>query len=141
MNIINKKTYSDLVVIFQMMSSEMLEKINSQFINVVIKKASKEYKSDINPCIPLKEQKLSKQTEAFLALIYNNYFDDSKNNVNKEIKLEENICCPKDDNIQILEKEKTNNMVKMDVLDIKKENVILKMFRKLLKLVKNWFVR
>ena len=101
----------------------------------------KEYKSDINPCIPLKEQKLSKQTEAFLALIYNNYFDDSKNNVNKEIKLEENICGPKDDNIQILEKEKTNNMVKMDVLDIKKENVILKMFRKLLKLVKNWFVR
>jgi len=139
---INKKTYSDLVVIFQMMSTEMLEKINSQFINVVIKKASKEYKSDINPCIPLKEQKLSKQTEAFLALIYNNYFDDSKESVNKKIELNENISVLKDENIQILEEKlKENEIVGTDILDIRKENVIIKMFRKILIKVKSWFVR
>lgn len=77
-NNLNPIVYSDLVVIFDMMSKEMLSKISPKFIKAIKEKASNEYKSEINPCIPLRKQKLNKDTEAFLAIIYKVYFNKDK---------------------------------------------------------------
>ena len=107
---IDKRTYSDLVIILGMMSKDMREKINPKFIKTIIDNSSKDYKSDIIPYIPLKEQKLSKQTEAFLAMMYKDYFET------KEI-----------------------NEAEMQILDISKEKKIGGLFDKIKSFVKNLF--
>ena len=122
MDKIGEKTYSDLVIIFKMMSPSMLQRINPKFIKTVLSKASPECKSDINPYIPLRNQKLSKQTEAFLAMMYKDYFCD-----------EDKIVQDEKINIKAVSEQTSNNSNKL--LDIRKERKISIIFNK----IKNWF--
>ena len=69
----NSKTYSDLAVIFKMMPDDMIKKIDSKFIEYVQNNADVNYKSNIKPYIPLREQIISKETERMLGLIYEKY--------------------------------------------------------------------
>ena len=71
---ITDETYLDLSRIFDMMSPSMIRKINPNFVDFIKKKASKVKRfSTINPYIPIREQKLSKEVEIILGMIYVEY--------------------------------------------------------------------
>ena len=86
METISKQTFSDLSVIFKMMPDEILKAINPKFIEFIKYNCDENCKSNIKPYIPLKEQEISKETQAILALIYENYYatDEEKRQVLKE---------------------------------------------------------
>lgn len=131
MEILDRRTYSDLVVIFEMMSPNILKKINPKLVKLIIENASNEFKSDIKPYIPLKEQKLSSETEAFLGLIYINYFNECIEN--KDITI---------DLVKDLKKEVNlvdNDNLKTQLLDIRSKNGFKLFFEKIKRYLKKWF--
>lgn len=69
----SKQVFSDLIVIFKMMPSDMINKINPSFIKFVEDNYDEKYKSDIKPYIPIMEQKISEETQTMLGLIYQEY--------------------------------------------------------------------
>lgn len=134
---VDKKTYSDLVVILGMMSLDMRARINPKFVKAIVNNASKEYKSDIKPYIPLREQQLSKQTEAFLALIYKGYFENEKSD--EEIVQGLSGVLEDEKEIQNENKEiiKTKETKENQILHISKEKKISSIFRKIKLCIKN----
>ncbi len=88
MNNINSEIYVDISVIISMMPTEMKSKISNSFINFIEKKKSNNYVSNINPKIPLKEQKIRKETKELLGIIYRDYLcnDEEKINLLQEEK-------------------------------------------------------
>ena len=141
MNEINKSnisedTYADINVILNMMPNSMLEKINKKFIEFVKNKESNSTGlSNINPYLPLKDQKLSKETEAILALIYDAYFN------NEEIKtdlFDNNYNKTPIDNKSdsITSKEDQNNNLSLSLVE-KKDGFIIKIFN----IIRNVFNR
>ena len=123
--IIPDDTYADICVIFDMMPESLLEKINKKFIEFVKKKAIETKGiSDINPYIPIREQKLSKETETFLSLIYSSYFKD-----NEEIDKDTN---EKINNITNDNKEIINNNKLIDVKRTSIIEIILNFLRRIL---------
>lgn len=78
----DRKTFADVSIIIKMMSKDMQEKINPNFIKLIEDNKDTEYISYIDSNIPLKKQKLSPDTKTLLALIYRDYLcseDERKN--------------------------------------------------------------
>lgn len=78
----DRRTFADVSIIIKMMSKNMQEKINPNFIKLIEDNKDTEYISYIDSNIPLKKQKLSPDTKALLALIYRDYLcseDERKN--------------------------------------------------------------
>ena len=126
---ISNQTYVDIDVILNMMPPSMVNKINKNFINYIREKAKNSNDiSMINPYIPLREQKLSEETEAVLALKYKSYLnEDNKEESNEEIntinKIDNNTI-EKDNKIIKYEEKESNNFF------VKIFNFIKKIFKK-----------
>ena len=58
MNKINSEIYVDISVIISMMPKEMKSKISNSFINFIENNKSKNYVSNINPKVPLREHNI-----------------------------------------------------------------------------------
>lgn len=82
MNNVNSEVYMDISIIISMMPNEMRNKISKGFINFVESNKSNNYVSNINPQIPLKEQKIRKETKEMLGIIYRDYLCDDEERVN-----------------------------------------------------------
>lgn len=121
-------TYADINVIFQMMPNNMLEKINKKFVDFIKNQASETRGiSNINPYIPIREQKLSKETETILALLYYSYFEEKEN---KNI-----IIFNNEKDVKSEMKEQKSNAKNILLVNKKKENV----FMNILNYLKKWF--
>lgn len=78
----DRKTFADVSIIIKMMSKDMQEKINPNFIKLIEDNKDTEYISYIDSNIPLKRQKLNPDAKTLLALIYRDYLcseDERKN--------------------------------------------------------------
>lgn len=74
----DKKVFTDISIIIGMMPEILKEKIDYKFIKIIEKYKDKEYKSNINPKIPLKNQELNHDTKVLLALIYKQFLCENK---------------------------------------------------------------
>lgn len=129
MEIISKQTFSDLCVIFKMMPNEIIKAINPKFIEFIKEKCDENYKSNIKPYIPLKEQDISKETQSILALIYESYFatDEEKRQILKERNEQINLKYNTDN----LFKNKGNKIEKHELIIVKKQSFFEKIINKI----------
>ncbi len=82
MNKINSEIYVDISVIISMMPKEMKSKISNSFINFIENNKSKNYVSNINPKVPLREQYIRKETKEMLGIIYRDYLCNDEERIN-----------------------------------------------------------
>ena len=129
METINKQTFSDLSVIFKMMPDEILKAINPKFIEFIKYNCDENCKSNIKPYIPLKEQEISKETQAILALIYESYFatDEEKRQILKERNEQINLKYNTDN----LFKNKEYKNEKHELIVVKKQSFFEKIINKI----------
>ena len=141
MNNINSEIYVDISVIISMMPIEMKSKISNSFINFIENNKSKNYVSNINPDIPLKEQNIRKETKEMLGIIYRDYLCSNEERINllkeeeKELtrlEIEKREAYNPDN---IFKKNNEENSIKNEVGIVKyKESVIKRIITKLKKL-------
>ena len=129
METISKQTFSDLSVIFKMMPNEIIKAINPKFIEFIKDNYDENCKSNIKPYIPLKEQEISKETQAILALIYESYFatDEEKRQILKERNEQINLKYNTDN----LFKNKEYKNEKHELIVVKKQSFFEKIINKI----------
>ena len=129
METIRKQTFSDLSVIFKMMPNEMIKAINPKFIEFIKDNCDENYKSNIKPYIPLKNQDVSKETQSILALIYESYFatDEEKRQIFKERNEQINLKYNADN----LFKNKDYKNEKHELIVVKKQSFFEKIINKI----------
>ena len=129
METISKQTFSDLSVIFKMMPNEIIKAINPKFIEFIKDNCDKNCKSNIKPYIPLKEQDISKETQAILALIYESYFstEEEKRQLLKERNEQINLKYNTDN----LFKNKEYKNEKPELIVVKKQSFFEKIINKI----------
>lgn len=71
-----KEAYQEIYYILQNMEEEDVAKIPQNIIDVFEKNRVKHYQVNINPELPLKDQKIKEETKAILALLYRKYWSD-----------------------------------------------------------------
>lgn len=126
---ISKQTFSDLSVIFKMMPNEIIKAINPKFIEFIKNNCDKNYKSNIKPYIPLKNQDVSKETQSILALIYESYFatEEEKRQILKEKNEQINLKY----NTDKLFKNKEYKNEKHELIVVKKQSFFEKIINKI----------
>ena len=129
METISKQTFSDLSVIFKMMPNEIIKAINPKFIEFIKDNCDKNCKSNIKPYIPLKEQDISKETQAILALIYESYFatEEEKRQLLKETNEQINLKYNTDN----LFKNKEYKNEKHELIVVKKQSFFERIINKI----------
>ena len=129
METISKQTFSDLSVIFKMMPNEIIKAINPKFIEFIKDNYDENCKSNIKPYIPIKEQEISKETKAILALIYESYFatDEEKKQILKERNEQINLKYNTDN----LFKNKKYKNEKHELIVVKKQSFFEKIINKI----------
>ena len=129
METISKQTFSDISVIFKMMPNEIIKAINPKFIEFIKNNCDENCKSNIKPYIPLKEQDISKETKAVLALIYESYFatEEEKRQILKEKNEQINLKY----NTDKLFKNKEYKNEKHELIIVKKQSFFEKIINKI----------
>lgn len=137
---IYKDAFKEVSVILENTDEELLSKIPNKFIEFIKNNMNTEYKADINPSIDLDKQRLLKETEAILSLIYRSYFstDEEKNQFmyTDEIELQKIEERKKQEYKSIDEIFNKKNDISKVTLDnslmvIPKENFIMKIIKKI----------
>ncbi len=94
MNDVYARMCTDMSIIISMMPNEMKNKISKKIIAFFEQNKAKDYISNINPTIPLREQSLEKETKIMLGIIYRDYLcgeeERSKLIEDEKIEIEEN---------------------------------------------------
>lgn len=116
-----KKVYREVSDIINMMTRKMKEKVNSKIVDFIERNKDNRKKSNINPNIKLKEQKIDKNTKTIMALIYRDYIctDEEKRKIleDENNKLEE-------EKSEKQKNQKKQNMLHKKILEI--QNKIIK---------------
>lgn len=93
MELVKEKEYkialAEVDEIIYFMEEEIVSKIPNSFKNFVKENKDKNYISNINPYMPLKEQDLKPETQAMISLIYTSYIADEKEKENFKNKAQE----------------------------------------------------
>lgn len=143
---IYRNAFKEVYDILQNTEDELVEKIPDRFINFIKENMNVDYKTNIRKDIEIDKQKLLKETEAILSLIYRSYWatneekkefaikDELEHNENEERKKEE---YQGKDIYEIFEKRKNINKVTLDnkLMVIEKESFIKKIFNKILSII------
>ena len=137
-----RNSFKEVYDILQNTEDELIEKIPNTFINFIKENMNVDYKTNIRKDIEIDKQKLLKETEAILSLIYRSYWanneekkefaikDEQEHNENEKRKKEE---YQGKDIYEIFEKRKNINKVTLDnkLMVIEKESFIKKIFNKI----------
>ena len=143
---IYRNAFKEVYDILQNTEDELVEKIPDRFINFIKENMNVDYKTNIRKDIEIDKQKLLKETEAILSLIYRSYWetneekkefaikDEQEHNENEKRKKEE---YQGKDIYEIFEKRKNINKVTLDnkLMVIEKESFIKKIFNKILSII------
>ena len=137
----DKQAFADLSIIIKMMPQDMKQKISSKFINLIEQHKDTNYISQINPNIPIREQKLSETTKTLLALIYRDYLCSKEER--KKLILAENEKLQKIENenrikyeINFEKRNKASQLADActDLIKYKKETFFTRILNKLKKI-------
>lgn len=138
----DRKTFADVSIIIKMMSKNMQEKINPNFIKLIEDNKDTEYISYIDSSIPLKNQKLNPDTKTLLALIYRDYLcseDERKNLLISEkqeiIKQEDETRKKYEINFAKRKIYQNDEVTTTSLIEYKKESLFIRIINK----IKNFF--
>lgn len=73
MNDVDARMCTDISIIINMMPIQMQDKISKKLKDFIENNKAKDYNSNINSTVPLKEQTLERETKAMLGIIYRDY--------------------------------------------------------------------
>ena len=140
---IYKNSFKEVYDILENTEDELVSKIPAKFMNFLKKNMNPNYKTNINKDEELDKQPLLKETEAILSLIYRSYWatEEEKNEfsqkdkqelIEKEEKRKEQY--PVNDIYEVFAKRKNINNITVDnnLMVIKKESFIKRIFNKIL---------
>lgn len=127
---------------------ELIKRIPIKFIEFIKNNMNKKYITNINTEIKISEQKLLKETESILSLIYRTYWanetekkefaeEDFKRILEIEKKKKENYIGKNVDEIFEKRKKVSENIQESNLIVVKKEGFIKRIFRSILEFIKN----
>lgn len=140
---IYKNSFKEVYDILENTEDELVSKIPTKFMNFLKENMNPNYKTNINKDEELDKQHLLKETEAILSLIYRSYWateedkkefsqKDKQELIEKEEKRIEQY--PVNDIYEVFAKRKNINNITVDnnLMVIKKESFIKRIFNKIL---------
>lgn len=140
---IYKNSFKEVYDILENTEDELVSKIPDKFMNFLKENMNPNYKTNINKDEELDKQHLLKETEAILSLIYRSYWateedkkefsqKDKQELIEKEEKRREQY--PVNDIYEVFAKRKNINNITVDnnLMVIKKESFIKRIFNKIL---------
>jgi len=126
-----KEAYQEIYYILQNMEEEDVAKIPQNIIDVFEKNRVKHYPVNIDPALPLKDQKIKEETKAILALLYRKYWSDPEMREQLEKEFYEQL--EKEEQQMRIEKEKVSVqeekeiVIEQPVIDDKLEEPVQKL--------------
>lgn len=142
-----QNAFKEVSDILENTDEELIKKIPSKFIEFIRNNMNKNYITNINREIRISEQKLLRETEGILSLIYRTYWateeekrefseEDFKRILETETRKKENYIGKNVDEIFEKRKRASENTEKNSLIVVKKEGFIKKMFKRILEFIK-----
>lgn len=142
-----QNAFKEVSDILENTDEELIKKIPSKFIEFIRNNMNKNYITNINREVRISEQKLLRETEGILSLIYRTYWateeekrefseEDFKRILETETRKKENYIGKNVDEIFEKRKRASENTEKNSLIVVKKEGFIKKMFKRILEFIK-----
>ncbi len=142
-----QNAFKEVNDILENTDQDLIEKIPSEFKEFIRNNMNKNYITNIDTKIKISEQKLLKETESILSLIYRTYWiteeekkefseKDTKELLEEEKKKEEKYNGKNIDEIFEKRKITKENIENNSLTVVKKEGIIEKILKKIFKLIK-----
>ena len=133
--------------ILEFTDEDLINKIPTKFKDFIKNNMNKNYVTNINPEITIDKQKLLKETESILSLIYRTYWateeekrgfseEDFKRILETETRKKENYIGKNIDEIFEKRKKASENTEKNSLIVVKKEGFIKRIFKRILEFIK-----
>lgn len=142
-----RNSFKEVYDILENTEQELFKKIPVKFINFLKDNMNVDYQTNIKKDLEIDKQKLLKETESILSLIYRSYWSTEEEKQNLKIKDNEELLKIEDlkrgqykDIDEIFQKRKNLNHVTMNnsLMVIKKESFIKRIFNKILDIFKKY---
>ncbi|MGN1299233.1 MAG: hypothetical protein ACI4UE_04555 [Candidatus Scatovivens sp.] len=143
----NNKAYTEVLEIIKYLPKEEFEKIPKEKIEFYKQNRDKEYKFNFDISKPLEEQNFLKETNAIIVTLFRDYFatEIQKEKLQKillinEQKYQEDLRKKynPDDIFKKQEKNYQEQKANTQLVEVKEENVIQKIFRKIINWIKSF---
>lgn len=142
-----KNAFKEVNDILEFTDEDLINKIPTKFKDFIKNNMNKNYVTNINPEITIDKQKLLKETESILALIYRTYWatekekkefaeEDYKKFLETETKKKEKYIGKNINEIFEKRKKVSENIQESKLIVVKKEGFIKRIFKKILKFIK-----
>ena len=142
-----QNAFKEVNDILEFTDEDLINKIPTKFKDFIKNNMNKNYVTNINPEITIDKQKLLKETESILSLIYRTYWateeekrefseEDFKRILETETRKKENYIGKNVDEIFEKRKRASENTEKNSLIVVKKEGFIKKMFKRILEFIK-----
>ena len=133
--------------ILEFTDEDLINKIPTKFKDFIKNNMNKNYVTNINPEITIDKQKLLKETESILSLIYRTYWateeekrefseEDFKRILETETRKKENYIGKNVDEIFEKRKKASEKTEKNSLIVVKKEGFIKRIFKRILEFIK-----
>lgn len=143
-----QNAFKEVNDILEFADEELIRKIPIKFKNFIKNNMNKNYVTNINPEITIDKQKLLKETESILSLIYRTYWateeekrefseEDFKRILETETRKKENYIGKNVDEIFEKRKRASENTEKNSLIVVKKEGFIKRIFKRIFEFIKN----
>lgn len=133
-----KKAFSEVDMILDLIDSEMKNKVSANFIKFIKEEKDNNYKTNINPELPLEEQNILPETIDILALLKLNYWcnEEEKKELLKVLnKNEQQFQKEAKEKYEIDKLFKTNKT--KEIIDLPEKVESENFIKKLIKFIKN----
>lgn len=140
-----RNAFKEVYVILKNTDQELLKKIPNQFMKFLQDNMNREYQINIKKDIEIDKQKILKETESILALIYRSYWatdeekiefaNKDKNELIEQEKKKKQNFQGQDIN-EIFEKRKNTKQTENQLIILEKQSFIKKIINQILKILK-----
>lgn len=142
-----QNAFKEVNDILEFTDEDLINKIPIKFKDFIKNNMNKNYVTNINPEITIDKQKLLKETESILSLIYRTYWatekekkefveEDFKKVLEIEARKKENYLGKNVDEIFERRKRTSENTEKNSLIVVKKEGFIKRIFKRILEFIK-----
>lgn len=140
-----RNAFKEVYVILENTDQELLQKIPNQFMKFLQDNMNREYQINIKKDVEIDKQKILKETESILALIYRSYWaadeekiefaNKDKNELIEQEKKKKQNFQGQDIN-EIFEKRKNTKQTENQLIILEKQSFIKKIINQILKILK-----
>lgn len=142
-----QNAFKEVNDILEFTDEDLINKIPTKFKDFIKNNMNKNYVTNINPEITIDKQKLLKETESILSLIYRTYWateeekrefseEDFKRILETETRKKENYIGKNVDEIFEKRKKASEKTEKNSLIVVKKEGFIKRIFKRILEFIK-----